>query len=469
MDVKLASMVVLGSVVMAGGGFGMGLVLRGEPSEDAGPMAGADLAKLEQDKTELSARLKSLNTEIEGLEQQLNLKIGGQPARVAKAQPRPETAAVDSSVLAARARLSKLQQELAMAKSGKLTDAEMAAKISEAKGRFALAVADRDADAAAKAMKELADLDERAFPELVAMWKEMEESNWLREREPEGEAGRGRGRGRRRGPGGRGNWASKPFFHWVLGESSLGLTSKMVEQLQSMAVMILSFMEADKGKLALTFSEFLGTLADPKELVEEEPKEPAQAGNRGRRGRRGGRRGRRGPWGNRYEGDLYRSTLSALSRIKAPKAAETLASVALNRNLPGDVRRMATRGLRGQEGPEVDSALSTLAADANEEVRSQAERANKMNQSPVSGVYVTRINQGSQAEQLGIPVGAIIVSFDGKPVTGERDLRRFSRETKKDTVVMGVYVNGTTLQKTINAKKRLGVDGDSVTARATQQ
>ncbi|MBI2921323.1 MAG: PDZ domain-containing protein [Planctomycetes bacterium] len=90
--------------------------------------------------------------------------------------------------------------------------------------------------------------------------------------------------------------------------------------------------------------------------------------------------------------------------------------------------------------PESGAALRHLAGDSNPALRAAAELAIIEHSPPAAGVMITTTRPKSQAENVGLQKGDIIVSYDGKPVESLDKLRK-SVQAKPDNQLVTVMVN----------------------------
>ena len=290
---------------------------------------------------------------------------------------------------------------------------------------FRTAVANRDGAKALSLMKELAGLDERAFPVVVELWSEMQKNKWL-------------GLGWRE----RNRWADKDILHWALKTDQLAaMDPKAREDFQRSAVWMLRWYEDDPQKQAESYLAFLKGLPVPTEELET-----------------GGERGRRR---GRDDMDVYRSTLRNLSRIPSAEAARLLSDLALNPSAPADVRLLAVRGLGDQEEALSSSAMQAALSDPDPQVRQAADIELKRRNPPVAGWLITSVSNASQAAGAGLQPGAIILEYNGKPVTRTEELVRAIRGAK-GSVDVTVLQGGKRLTVSVKGGERLGVNGDGV-------
>lgn len=329
-----------------------------------------------------------------------------------------------------RARIAELEAELAEADpeaKARLSDSAMAAKVSSIRARFAEALKDGDGPAAMALMAELAALDERAFPALVELWGQMREAGWPGVDKRERLA-----------------WANPEVLRWALLGEGLG-DDAVARRFLREAIGALRHIEPDFARQAATLLAYL------------EKNSPQQFNARQLR-----------KLGNRVSKiDPYRNALRQLGRIDDPASAARLGAVANQADLPRDMRLQAIDGLRRQRSDAAENALRVAMNDADPRVRQAAELALGRRNPAATGYFITEHDRKSQARELGIAPGAIILSFEGKPVRRERDIERLRRRVKGPTASIQVYQDGQVRTVQLDPKRRLGIDGDSVQKRGS--
>ena len=94
--------------------------------------------------------------------------------------------------------------------------------------------------------------------------------------------------------------------------------------------------------------------------------------------------------------------------------------------------------------------------------------ANMLALKDTHGAVVTRVRAGTPAETAGLRPGDVIVSLDGKPVTGDQDLRNIEGLTATGaTVSVGVLRDGKalTVSTTLKAQQTRTLDGSTLDPR----
>lgn len=350
----------------------------------------------------------------------------------------PPSPGVRGDDQALKARIKELEAALARAE-GKLSPEELAAKIGDQKSAFAKAVAAKDARAAIAAMKALSALGEDGFPDLVSMWAEMEQKEWL-----------GLNRMERQG------WfENSNFFHWFLAEERAGVSPEVSPRLVSGAVMALAFMESDVPKRNQTFVNLLQRLGPPAAL------DPAEQSQRGRGF---------GPMGMQNN-DPFRLALNMLTfsfrgaaPTQAPETTGILSKVSANNEMPSDVRVSALYGLAQSKSAEAQRALSEATYDSNPEVKEAAEMAQKQQQATVTGLFVTSVAPDSEGAKAGIPLGCIITQVNGQNVRNFFELMGNVRGASTETVPVTFVVNGSSRTVPMKANGNFGIQGNPVVA-----
>lgn len=430
---------ILKSLALAGTcvaiGVGLGATFLTELKDDAGITENDDSAAYISEIQRLKASLTKAQSKIKQLQEEELL--AARPKKTTTALPTialPDNADAQAKAVVAKLneQIAELQSELdaEKKKTAPLTDEEMAAKVQEIKDKFNDAFAQKDGEAAIKAMKELAKLDSRAFETQVELWAQMEKNKWL-----------GLGwRGRR-------GWSTPALFHWALTPEGLKNTDpKMAKEFRKTAVWLLAFSDDEPSKKAKTFANFLGTLPLPTELTDEQKKA------------RGGRR----RW--EADSDLYRASLRSIARIPSEDSAQVLTGLVNNNSAPNDVRLIAVRGLARQKDDASLAALKFAANDGDPEVRRSAEVGLVRRNPPVGGYLITSVTKGSQAAGLGLEAGSIITGADGKSMKPNDIFQKIYRS--KDPVNVSVYKNGVLQTYKFKGGQRLGVNGDEVSPKA---
>lgn len=332
----------------------------------------------------------------------------------------------------------KAQLDGAIADRDKITDEEMAAKIKKLRAEFAKAMAEGRGQDALNVLAALAALDERAYPDLVKLWGEMHKAGWP-----------GVGRRARMGMG----WGNVDVFHWALTSAGQvkGIEADVLRAFQASSVFSLRFAEQDDAKRAATYNTFLASLPAPAPLTAEQKQLT------------GFRRF------SLYQNDPYRATVAMVSRTNNAQSAQTLSGVISSREVPSDVKVAAVYGLVRQDDPAAEQALADAAADPDPEVKQAAELAQQQQSPPVSGYFVISVEAGSQAATKGIAPGAIIMTYNGQPIRGGRDMWILPQSAEAEDVNMTVYSGGQTLTVQVKSKEPLGIMGDMVYSEADRQ
>ncbi|MDF1666481.1 MAG: hypothetical protein P1V97_32330 [Planctomycetota bacterium] len=430
---------ILKSVALAGTciaiGVGLGATFLAELKDESAILQDDDSAAYLSEIQRLKASLANAQSKIKQLQEEDLL--AARPKKRTTALPAislPDTADAQSKAVVAKLneRIADLQSELEAEKkkTAPLTDEEMATKVQELKDKFNDAFAQKDGQAALKAMKELAKLDSRAFEARVELWAKMEKNKWL-----------GLGWRERRG------WSSPELFHWALSPEGMKIADpKMAKEFRKTAVWLLAFSEDDPSKKAKTFANFLGTLPLPTELTDEQKK---------------ARQGRR-RW--EADSDLYRASLRSIARIPSDDSAQILTGLVNNNAAPNDVRLIAVRGLARQKDDASLQALKFAANDGDPDIRRTAEVGLIRRDPPVQGYLITDVTKNSQAAGLGLEAGSIITGADGKTMKPNDIFQKIYKS--KDPVMVSVYKKGVTQTYKFKGGQRLGVNGDEVSPKA---
>lgn len=387
------------------------------------------------DRWEEREALSQARARVKELEDQLKdrpwIAESAKPTALPGAEP-SDDAVPDAELARLRTRLEKVKAELAAekAKNGPMSDDEMAATLRDAQDRFSLAMSSGDGAAAVQVLAQLTKLDKRAFPTVVRFWSELNDKKWL-----------GMDWRQRRG------WATAELFHWGLRDQAelAALGPDLAKKFEREAIWSLSRYEDDPKKQAETFAIFLDSQPRPDPLTK----------------RDAARRGRNmGP-----PRDPYRSALRHLSQLPSQEASRILSRVATDPTLPEDVRSTAVRGLVRQVDDASLVALETATRDPDASVARRASVGLVKRDPPASGWLITSVTNKGQAQGLNIPVGAIITSYDGKPIRRDRDLYGAIRKTKgKESVALTVNYNGSVQAYSVKGG-RIGVNGETVKSR----
>lgn len=392
----------------------------------------SDIDALQSDRQRLRDELAKARRHIKQLEKDQQdfaaLRSSGSPiSATTKSLSGADTAVVDSaSGGQLSATIERLQRELdlARAKLKPMTDAELAAKVDEIQSKFEVALKDKDALGALAAMKELKTLDSRAFPTVLKLWDALRKEDYL-----------GLGKRERRA------LIDPEVMHWALSTEDLGLDGKLAARFQGAALKALRRLDGgDPEKLTKSYLAYLGRLGEPGAL----PEPDAKTGKR--------------------ERDSYRRALRELSRVESPESARYLSGILGKNNYPEDVRLTALRGIARQadSSEEALKAVEDATFDADPKIKSAAILVKKQLEAPVPGVFITKVRSDGQGHSLGIPVGGIIVSYNGQQVRDSGDIKKARKRAKDDFSVVKVQVNGEIREYKIKSGSRLGVDGNEV-------
>ncbi|MDF1663722.1 MAG: hypothetical protein P1V97_18275 [Planctomycetota bacterium] len=352
----------------------------------------------------------------------------GRSSQGTSSLPGSGTAVLDSSSQGAQlsATIERLQRELESArkKLQPMSDAELAAKVDEIQSNFEVALKGKDALGALAAMKALKALDSRAFPTVLKLWDALRKEDYL-----------GLGKRERRA------LIDPAVMHWALSTEDLGLDEKLTARFQGAALRALRKLDGgDPEKLTKSYLAYMGRLGEPGAL----PEPDAKTGKRAR--------------------DSYRQALRELSRVESPESARYLSGILGKNGYPEDVRLTALRGIARQadSSEEALKAVEDATFDTDPKIKSAAILVKKQLEAPVPGVFITKVRSDGQGHSLGIPVGGIIVSYNGQEVRDSGDIKRARKRAKDEFSVVKVQVNGEIREYKIKSGSRLGVDGNEV-------
>jgi hypothetical protein len=351
----------------------------------------------------------------------------------APAAPGPaDLAAIESSDEDLSARLEELKDELERARQGevKLSDAEVQAKVSELQGEFNEALEGRDGAGAIKAMMALAEMDERAWPELVELWSKMREQGWL-----------GLNGGQQR------LWFNAEVFRWALNSDTLGGADP--ETAQAFKVQALRFMpwyEPDREKQAESYLQMLKSIDGPQGEPEGAERKLLERG-----------------WAR--NGDLYRGAVERLSQLKDERAAEFLAGLVSNQDTPADIRAVAVTGLGRQSGYEAERLLERALQDPSPAVQRAARLATVRRAPPDTGMMVARLNGKGPLAQAGVGLGGVLTKINGQRVRNERELQLVLARNRGKALNVEVNQNGLVSTVNVKAGQNLGIAGEPVRRR----
>jgi len=337
------------------------------------------------------------------------------------------TAIVGSNqVVAMSQTIARLEKDLEAArkKLRPLSDEEMAEKVAEIKTKFESAIFDGQGKAALAAMKELSKLDSRAYPALLGLWNTMREKEWM-------------GLGKRESR----SWLSTDLMHWALNTENLGVDKKTTGRIQALSLKALRKMESNPEKLAGSYVAFLDRLGDPKERVKE--------GEKGQK---------------KKQRDSYRLALRELARVEDSQSTVYLTGVLNNNSYPSDVRLTALKGLtrQGDSSDEAFKAIEDAQYDSDPRIKNYAVLAKQQLNAPVPGVFITKVSGKGQGKKLGIAVGGIIVSYNGKTIRNNGDLKKQRKRAKGEFSTIRVQINGQVQTYKVKNNGDLGLAGNSV-------
>jgi hypothetical protein len=352
-------------------------------------------------------------------------------AAVKKTTLLPKASAVDSPELAAlKAKIAKALQDIKLLKGGELelNEEQIAARIAEIRKALEKALADSDGEGILSALAALAKLGEPAYPELIKIWKELNEAGWP-----------GVGRRARFGMG----WADKDLYSWALTSKSLGVDSETTRKFQGSAVMALRFVEPNASKRVKTYSVFLSNQPAPAPLTKEQKSLTGM-----------------GRFFSLME-DPYRGAVMQVSRTKDPESTGVLSGIVSDQDVPSDVKAMALTGLAKQDGAEAEQAIDSALSDPDEDVQKAAEMAKQLSNPPVSGFFIYTVGDGPLKKQ-GVAPGDIMLTYNGATIHSMRDLFFLPGQAETETVEIQIYSGGQTKKLTVKTDEDLAVMGEYV-------
>lgn len=163
---------------------------------------------------------------------------------------------------------------------------------------------------------------------------------------------------------------------------------------------------------------------------------------------------------------LQAAMAQELSSLKSPEATKALLTLLQDPLADKKVRMEAAYALGSYSSPEAQNTLSYIAAsDADSQVQKAAQSALVMQNPPASGVFLLQVVPESQATELGLEQGDILLSYNGVPLTGMDQLgTEIGKTSPEQTVQITIWQNGSV--QTITAKgSRLGVYGKFVKSK----
>jgi hypothetical protein len=163
-----------------------------------------------------------------------------------------------------------------------------------------------------------------------------------------------------------------------------------------------------------------------------------------------------------------------VARMLAGTLAERPDPEILN-DLVASLRAQQDRGVRfgvveaiaAIPGDDATRALSGLAAsEPDKELQQELTLSVQSRQATVAGYLVTSIGDRSQAAQVGMKAGDVLVTYGGTPIASMDDLQKAKQGIGQgQTVVVGVVRDGQTLTFTLKSGQ-IGIDGRMVKPRS---
>lgn len=329
-----------------------------------------------------------------------------------------------------RGQIARLKSDIERAKNGEivLDQVEIAQRIAEIKAGFEKAKAAGDGDGMISALSELAKLGESAYPDVLKLWKQLNDSNWS-----------GVGFRARFGMG----WADKDLFTWSLTSGALGVDAETARKFQGTAVMAYRRMETDATKRAQTYSVFLSNSPAPSPLTD------AQKNATGFQRMM-----------TMIE-DPYRGAVMQVSRTNDPSSVTTLNKVLTDGEVPNDVKVVALTGLAKNDSPEAEQAIDDALNDPDPEIQEAADLAKKLSNPTVAGFFILTVSDG-QLKSAGVVPGDYLVTYNGAVVRGMRDLFVLPQSAETETVEVVISSGGSIKKVEVSTTDPLGITGDYV-------
>lgn len=333
-----------------------------------------------------------------------------------------------------RGQIARLKSDIERARNGEivLNQQEIAQRIAEIRARFEKAKADGDGEGMVSALSELTKLGEGAYPEVLKLWKQLNDSNWA-------------GLGFRARFGG--GWADKSLFAWSLTNGELGVDAETARKFQGTAVMAYRRMETDAKKRVQTYSVFLSNSPAPAPLTE------AQKNATGFQRMM------------TMMEDPYRGAVMQVSRTNDASSVGALNTVLKDQEVPSDVKGIALTGLAKNDSPEAAQAIEDALSDPDPEVQEVADLAQQMKNPTIAGFFILAVTEGPM-KKAGVVPGDILLTYNGSPVRGMRDLFMLPGAAETEKVEVVINSAGTIKKFEVATDVQLGISGDYVQPEA---
>ncbi|MDF1667321.1 MAG: hypothetical protein P1V97_36585 [Planctomycetota bacterium] len=335
-----------------------------------------------------------------------------------------------------RGQIAALKSDIQRAQNGEivLDQVEIAQRIAEIKAAFEKAKAEGDGDGMVSALGELAKLGESAYPDVLKLWKQLNDSNWS-----------GLGFRARFGMG----WADKELFAWSLTAGGLGVDAETARKFQGTAVMAYRRMEPDAAKRAQTYSTFLTNSPAPAPLTD------AQKNATGFQRMM------------TMMEDPYRGAVMQVSRTNDPSSVSTLNKVISDQEVPSDVKKVALTGLAKNDSPEAAQAIDDALNDPDPEIQEAADLAKKLSEPTIAGFFILTVTDGP-LKTAGVVPGDYLITYNGVVVRGMRDLFRLPQDAETETVEVVINSGGVIKKVEVPTDTQLGISGDYVQPEAPE-
>jgi hypothetical protein len=123
--------------------------------------------------------------------------------------------------------------------------------------------------------------------------------------------------------------------------------------------------------------------------------------------------------------DVQAALVGGLAMMKTPKAAAALMRVFTDRERDAGLRSEAVMALATSKDPAVQRAVETAASgDSEPRVQAAAKVALIARDPPATGCLVTQTTPDGAADSAGIKAGDVLVSYGGRAVATDAELRR---------------------------------------------
>ena len=154
--------------------------------------------------------------------------------------------------------------------------------------------------------------------------------------------------------------------------------------------------------------------------------------------------------------------LVALNRSQKTSALTGFENAIGRKDVDANLKLWALTQLSSLPGEEVTLYLKELVRKSSGEFKSFAQNALSLRIPGATGVYLTEVLKGAEADRAGLKIGDIITHYHGNPVNSINEIWGFQKKWNgKSDIMINVVRHGKKLYFTLTAAT-LGIKGVSV-------